>query len=307
MRHSSDPRAKVGRVLLAVLASMAPSAAGAEILVVSQNALHLGWASAHHAEKTEFVRRLATWSGSPLPRLTFLQEVMKGLHEAEIQPSGSEVYFGNLKGTSTYRERYATVIVDVPADHIDVICRIDTAPLVTSGIVLERAPDATLIRDTSSGSEKLIWFLNFHSVFGNGPAPRRAEAAEVGRIVAKLRASAPTGCPVTTGNVVVLGDWNLPGTDVAFTTLGSNAGFARLQVSPNLLTSVSEAGVRASAYDHFVWDDSLVQVRLMALPAQTLCSTTATVTAGVLNPANLLTFRQRCSDHLGVAATITVR
>lgn len=292
-------------------AAMLSSTASAEILVVSQNTLHLGSGSSsvpgYLAGKNEFIQRLATWPGSTLPHLTFLQEVMRTQDENDIRPVGGEVFFGNLKGSTTYRERYGMVLVDDAADHVEILCHVDTAGLVTAGTTLERAPDATLVSDASTGTPELIWFLNFHAIFGSGATPRRAEAAEVGRIVATLRGATPAGCPATSRNVVVMGDWNLPGTDRAFTDLARNAGFTRPQVSPNVLTSVSAAGARVSAYDHFVWDDSLVQVTPATLPAQPFCSTTATVASGLVTPASLLTFRRRCSDHLGIVAQVRVR
>ncbi|HEX6377025.1 MAG TPA: hypothetical protein VFZ91_15040 [Allosphingosinicella sp.] len=311
MNRWMHARAWSKRAVFLGAAAMLSSTASAEILVTSQNTLHLGSGSSsvpgYLAGKNEFIRRLAIWPGSTLPRLTFLQEVMRTQDEDDIKPVGGEVIFGNLKGSTSYRERYGLVLVDVPADHVAILCHVDTASLVTAGTTLERAPDATLVSDTSSGRPQLIWFLNFHAIFGSGTTPRRAEAAEVGRIVATLRGATPAGCPATSQNVVVMGDWNLPGTDRAFTDLARNAGFTRLQVSPNALTSVSATGARVSAYDHFVWDDSLVQVTLATLPVQPFCNTTATVASGVVNPANLLTFRRHCSDHLGIVAQVRVR
>jgi hypothetical protein len=290
---------------------MLSSAASAQILVASQNTLHLGSGSSsvtgYLAGKNEFIRDLTTWPGSTLPHLTFLQEVMRTQEEDDISPVGGEVFFGNLKGSTSYRERYGMVLVDDAADHVEILCQVDTAGLVSAGTSLERAPDATLVSDTSSGTAKLIWFLNFHAIFGSGATPRRAEAAEVGRVVAVLRGATPAGCPGTSQNVVVLGDWNLPATDRAFADLARNAGFTRPQTSPNVLTSVSAAGARVSAYDHFIWDDSLVQVTLATLPVQPFCSTTASVATGVVTPASLLTFRRHCSDHLGIVAQVRVR
>lgn len=300
------------RTLLLATAATFASAAPAEILVASQNTLHLGQDSravpGYIAAKNQFIQQLATWPGSTLPHLTFLQEVMSAASETAIQPPGGIVFFGALKGNTSYLERYGVIAVNDAGNHLTVLCRIDTAALVSAGFTMARPPDATLIRDSSvSATPQLIWFLNFHAIFGSGTAVRRAEAAEIGHIVARLRSGPPAGCAQTTQNVVVMGDWNLSGTDRAFTDLARNAGFVRPRVSPNVATSLNSAGRRASAYDHFVWDDSLVQVTLANLPSQPYCGTTASVTGGVIVPSSLLSFRRNCSDHLGVMALVRAR
>src|SRR5688500_17154322 len=101
MNHASPARAWLGRALFVSAAAMLTTAASAEILVTSQNTLHLGSGSSsvpgYKAGKNEFIQRLATWPGISLPKLTFLQEVMRTQLESAIEPSGGEVYFGNLK------------------------------------------------------------------------------------------------------------------------------------------------------------------------------------------------------------------
>jgi hypothetical protein len=302
------------RSLLLVAAGLLPAAAAADVLVVSQNALHLGQNS--HAvpnyipNKNAFIRSLAHWPGNGLPQLTFLQEVMSQANEAAIRPTGGTVHFGPLKGTTSYLERYGAVLVNDAGNHLTVICQIDTAPLIAAGVVIQRPPDATLIRDATGASPQLIWFLNFHATFGTGSAgmtARRAEIGEIGNIIARLRAAAPAGCPQTTDNAVVLGDWNLTATDAAFQTLAANAGFTRLGATPNVKTSLNAQGVTSSPYDHFIFDDARIQVTPAALPAQDICSTSATFAVGVLTPAAFHNFRRNCSDHIGIAAVVKVR
>lgn len=302
------------RTLLVATAALLPSSASADILVVSQNALHLGQNSSsvpnYIPNKNAWVRALADWPGNSLPQLTFLQEVMSQANQAAIRPTGGTVHFGPLKGTSSYLERYGAVLVNDAGNHLAVLCQIDTAPLITAGVVVQRPPDATLVRDASSASPQLVWFLNFHATFGTGSAglaTRRAEVAEVGNIIARLRAAAPATCPQTTNNAVVLGDWNLAATDAAFQTLATNAGFTRLGATPNVKTSLNSQGVRSSPYDHFIFDDARIQVSLAALPAQPVCGTSATFAVGILTPTSLQSFRRNCSDHLGIAAVVKVR
>lgn len=304
-------RAWIGRAVALAAAVGLPGAATADILVVSQNSLHLGQDSravpGYIPAKNAFVQALGRWPGNDLPQLTFLQEVMAQAREADIRPQGGTVIFGQLKGLSSYKERYGVILVNDEDGQVTILCHADTTALVTTGFRMERPPDAVLIRDSSGSNPQLMWLLNFHAVFGSNAGVRRAEAAEIGLIISRLRARAPAGCPATTPNIVAMGDWNLPATDRGFTNLGQNAGFSRAAVAPNGLTSLNSRGVRASAYDHFVWDDSLVQVTLANLPAQPLCGTQVGFVAGIMLPSNLLSFRQRCSDHLGIAAQIRVR
>jgi hypothetical protein len=309
-----QPRTRRFRFLLALAAASLPGAAAADVLVVSQNALHLGQdsraVSNYIPSKNLFVQSLARWPGNTLPQLTFLQEVMVQADQTAISPTGGTVHFGPLKGTTSYLERYANILVNDRGNHVTVLCHVDTARLIGAGASIQRPPDATLISDATGGSARLVWFLNFHATFGSGSAgmaSRRAEVAEIGNIVARLRAAAPAGCPRTTDNAVILGDWNLDSTDASFRTLAANAGFTRLGGTPNEKTSLNPQGVRTSHYDHFIFDDARVQVTLAALPAQALCGTSATFAAGILTPTSLLSFRRNCSDHLGIAAVVRVR
>ncbi|HEV2817007.1 MAG TPA: hypothetical protein VGW40_07285 [Allosphingosinicella sp.] len=302
------------RSLLLIAAGMLPASATADVLVVSQNALHLGQGSSsvpnYIPNKNAWVRALAAWPGNSLPQLTFLQEVMSQADAAAIRPAGGTVHFGPLKGTTSYLERYGAILVNDSGNHLGIVCQVDTASLITAGVVVQRPPDATLVRDATGGSPRLIWFLNFHATFGSGSsglASRRAEIAEIGNIIARLRAAAPAGCTQTSDNAVVLGDWNLTATDAAFQTLAANAGFTRLGATPNVKTSLNSQGVPSNPYDHFIFDDARIQVTLAALPAQGACSTSLTFAAGVLSPASSADFRRNCSDHLGIAAVVKVR
>lgn len=302
------------RRLLLLAAACLPSAASADILVVSQNALHLGQGSRavrnYIQNKNAFIQSLAHWPGSGLPQMTFLQEVMPQASQTAIQPAGGIVHFGQAKGNSTYLERYGNILVSDSANHVTILCHVDTAGLITAGVSIQRPPDATLVSDITDGTPRLIWFLNFHATFGAGRAgmtARRAEIAEIGNIITRLRAAPPAGCAQTTDNAIVLGDWNLTATDASFQILASNAGFGRLGATPNVKTSLNPHGVRSSPYDHFIFDDARLVVTLGTLPSQRFCSTSATVLAGVVTPGSLPSFRRNCSDHLGVAAVIRVR
>ncbi|MFL6863678.1 MAG: hypothetical protein ACJ8DZ_11830, partial [Allosphingosinicella sp.] len=160
----------------------------------------------------------------------------------------------------------------------------------------------------SGGSAKLVWFLDYHATFGKGgPAGRRAEIAELGNIVRKLTAAIPAGCPATARATVIVGDWNMDAGDASIQQLAANAGFAHLAFTPNVKTSLNAQGVLASRYDHFVYDDTLVQVTLATLPAQAACGTSLTIVSGVLTPASYPAFRKNCSDHVGIAAIVKVR
>ncbi|MBV9930612.1 MAG: hypothetical protein JO013_06685 [Alphaproteobacteria bacterium] len=298
--------------LVAAAAMLLPTAASADFLVVSQNALHLGQGSKgvknYVPKKNAFVRRLGRWPGNALPQVTFLQEVMKQAKEADVTPAGGAARFSALKGNSSYLERYGDLLVTDPPGRLAILCHVDTAALVSSGAKVQRPPEATLIADSSSGSAQRVWFLDYHATFGTGgPAARRDEIAEIGNIVRKLTGAVPTGCPETSPAAVIVGDWNMDASDESIARLAANAGFARLAFTPNVKTSLNAKGKLTSPYDHFVWDDARVQVTLAALPAQTACGTRIAVVAGVLKPTSSPAFRKNCSDHVGIAAVVKVR
>ncbi|MEA3000363.1 MAG: hypothetical protein QOH04_2920 [Sphingomonadales bacterium] len=301
----------LSRAPLFAAAVLFPTAASADFLVVSQNALHLGQNSNgvpnYIVNKNAFIRGLAHWPGNTLAQMTFLQEVMTQADQAAVTPAGGSVHFSALKGNTTYLERYADLLVNDAGGRLAILCHVDTAGLTSPGAV-QRAPEATLISDSSSGTAQLVWFLDYHATFGTGgPAARRGEIAEIGNIVKRLTAAIPAGCPATTPAAVVVGDWNMNATDASFAQLAANAGFARPAFTPNVKTSLNAQGATASPYDHFIWDDARVQVTLAALPTQTICSTKASFVAGILSPTSGRDFRRNCSDHLGIAAIVKVR
>jgi hypothetical protein len=297
---------------LFAIAILLPSPASADFLVVSQNALHLGQGShgsaTYIADKNVFIRGLGHWPGNAVPQVTFLQEVMVQSTEPDVAPPGGVARVSALKGNSSYVERYGDLFLNDAGGHAAILCHADTAGLVSTGAVVQRPPEATLISDNSSGSAKLVWFLDYHATFGKGgPAGRRAEIAELGNIVRKLTAAIPAGCPATARAAVIVGDWNMDAGDVSIQQLAANAGFAHLAFTPNVKTSLNAQGVLASRYDHFVYDDTLVQVTLATLPAQAACGTSLTIVSGVLTPASYPAFRKNCSDHVGIAAVVKVR
>lgn len=297
-------------LLAAVL--LVPTAASADFLVVSQNALHLGQGSrgkpTYVADKNAFVRSLGHWQGSTLPQVTFLQEVMPQANEADVTPAGGTARFSDLKGNTTYVEKYGALFVGDAGGQVTILCHADTAALISPGVTVQRPPEATLISDASGGSAKLVWFLDYHATFGTGgPAARRGEIAEIGNIVKKLTAAVPAGCTKTAEAAIVVGDWNMDASDRSITALAANAGFAKPAFTPNVKTSLNATGAVTSPYDHFVWDDAKVQVTLAALPPQPACGTKIAVVAGVLKPDSYPSFRRNCSDHVGIAAVVKVR
>jgi len=258
--------------------------------------------------KYAFVRGLGHWPGNDLPQLTFLQEVMIQAKEAEVTPAGGEARFSELKGNTSYVEKYGALFVNDAGGHLAIVCHADTAKLISPGATVQRPPEATLISDTSSGSPKLVWFLDYHATFGKGgPKARRGEIAEIGNIVKRLTGAVPDGCPSTSPNAVVVGDWNMDASDASIATLAANAGFAKPAFTPNVKTSLNASGKTTSPYDHFVWDDAKVQVTLAALPTQPACGTKIAVVQGVLKPDSYPSFRKNCSDHVGIAAIVKVR
>src|SRR4051812_35124264 len=113
------------RAPLFAAAILLPTAASADFLVVSQNALHLGQGSkgspTYIADKNAFIRSLAHWSGNTLPQMTFLQEVMIQANEVDVKPAGGVARFSARKGNTSYLEKYADLFVNDAGGHLAVL------------------------------------------------------------------------------------------------------------------------------------------------------------------------------------------
>ncbi len=136
-----------------------------------------------------------------------------------------------------------------------------------------------------NGDSCFVWIGDFHAMFGKTVAGRRNEATAMRAVYQLLTGFA-------TGAVIIVGDWNLEGTDAAFDWTRAPLSVANLQ--PDVQTSISRQGVNvnwSSRYDHAVY----------GFPPGVQAGGIGTYYAG-----NLVTWRNQVSDHAGIRLTFQV-
>ena len=196
---------------------------------------------------------------------------MKSADLAEVTPGKYKFINTDLKGKSSYKERYAFIydaaVTVVGGDVEDYPDDDDDFARPPAGILCETADDT------------LIWFVDFHAIWGKSVSQRRKEAiamADVYKYYQKLKVSGQK-----TDKVVMAGDWNLAATDSAFQDLKD----LNNDVTPNMDTSLTKSGAPSQPYDHFVATKKKLQA----------CALTALPTGKTTK-----WWRDNVSDHRGV-------
>ncbi len=273
------PRTAAGLLFMLLLALTAarPAAADENTLTVSsQNTLHLS-DSQRGKEKRKWVKaQNANYD------VNLLQEVMKSAKLNDVKPGSYVFQDTGLKGLSSYKERYAIFYKSVLTAENGGTKMVDLDK--TTAKKFARPPSGTLIND---GEGNLIWFIDFHAIFGKSIQLRRAEATAMATAYTAFKDTDTWG---ECDGVVIGGDWNLPATDTGFKKLKAiNQG--HMDIVPDIKTSLTKAGALSEKYDHFVVDDELIDI--------TDCDYTP------LNGKSRSWFRKNVSDHLGITCTIT--
>jgi endonuclease/exonuclease/phosphatase family metal-dependent hydrolase len=264
---------------LVVLLCGLSNPAWADFCMLTQNGLRLG----HGQEEQLHTKRegfRALFDGYDV---VALQEIMAPGEPALLAPHGytatvSTARGSTARGSTGYREHYAWLTRD---SAIQVLA---SADYPDAAGVFARPPFGIAVEDRDKGR---FWLVNVHIVFGKqGRAPRRKEVAAMADVHAWFSTTPlPDGTYI--GQVVVVGDWNLPTTDEAFAAL-SRTG---LHAAPNVKSTLNARGIFTSAYDHFLWDRSRLGVDFAEEPRD----------LGGLPPE---TFRENLSDHAGLAGYV---
>lgn len=270
---------------LSALLSTWPHGASADTLTItSQNCLHLGWAAS--ANKTTALTAAFAHSD-----IVLLQEVMAQANVATVAgPPGTFKILpaaqapwpaGTLKGSSSYKEAYVflvesslpvTPVLNYPDPNND----FSRAP---SGILVKTGADPT-------------WFVNYHAVFGKSKRTRQAEVARMADVYVWYQNAVVSG--QTYPRVVIGGDWNLPVEDAAFDPLA--AAGSDMYFDPQTPTSLKSNGGLSSPYDHFVWDEGLLDM-----------GDCEVVDPTTINPTYTTKYwRDWVSDHLGIACDLVI-
>ena len=277
--------------LAALLMIIAHQSASAQFTLLSQNTLHLGWGKdPYQATKNTYL--FNTVIGNPANfDVVILQEVMRQADLATLAnsflPGTYQVVQTDPLGPGSYKETYG-FLVRVAAQGA-VCCNITQTPTAQNyhtytGAGFSRPPSGVLVE---AGNVR-TWVINYHAMFGQVGA-RRTEVSRVSAAILEFQGLNMGNPAQTYTRYVVGGDWNFPADDQAFTNI-SNALGGNLSIQPTGLTSLKPAGVGlSSAYDHFLWNTTLVT-----------CNNPAVMP----DNGSLPTFRLTFSDHLGVRINV---
>jgi hypothetical protein len=233
-----------------VALALVASANAADLTVASLNSLHLGWGAFPATQnKCEQIKGLMSKAD-----LLFLQEAMSSSLPCTELGSDVASTCSAVKGDSTYREAYCFVYKTSKITPI----AFQDAPAAS----FSRPPYAMLARVSVGTSNHYAWFADIHSIFGNSPKLRQAEANAAGSFFNSLATTTHEAVeiPLQGFAVVIGGDWNLGVTNKKYVY---QPGFtwADPQASPALApsacprndaTSLTAKGDPASPYDHLI-------------------------------------------------------
>ncbi len=278
-------RPRVGLALAACLLALAPAASAPaqerrvqdenSLLIASQNTLHLSDSQKGKVKRSTFKTQFDKYD------LTLLQEVMKSADLKTVTPGSYLVQDTGLKGASSYKERYAIIYSSVLTAKNPGKYMVDYTGKGAKKFA--RTPSGTLIEDDEG---ELIWFVDFHAIFGKSVELRRTEAKMMADVYEWFDEKTTWG---STNKTILAGDWNLPAGDKGFAALKKiNSG--SMQILPNVKSSLTRAGAPSEPYDHFVTDGDNVDLRncrLIDLPSGMTAQK----------------FRTQVSDHRGIRCT----
>lgn len=218
------------------------SAAPQDISIASFNTLHLGWGSDKNFEIIASI--LSRFD------LVALQEVMKEeavatlVSQLESIPSSSggsslqwDYIVSDKLGTTKYKESYAF------------IWKSDRISLIPNSAFVHSDENDEFIREPYVASFKAgnidFMLISAHFVFGDKLKERQDEARAMAEVYSKLQQA-----DSHENDLILLGDFNLPPTDVGWQDLKDLTGIAWV-LNPPSLTTVGKTGM-SSLYDN-IW------------------------------------------------------
>lgn len=291
--------------------------ARADFVLLSQNALHLGYNSKSVANYVTNKVGYLKANIIPVADITLFQEVMKQTDPSDFKwnalpttyefwpQTATQNFWPNLKGLNRYKEAYMTV---AKTNKIDILCygSLDNTVMQNygKGVKLIRPPDVMLIR--SKGSANITWILNYHAIFGKNKQQRLDEAEGIEAYIRTYLtqtapAATPFGCAtalnVASNRVVIGGDWNLSQSEV---TLKFPTTHYNVYIDDNTKTSLTSDGTKSSNYDHFVATTTVTLSSPVVFAPQS--SVFPACPAG--KTGLYCGFRVYVSDHLGIKINV---
>ena len=284
---------KMLRLALVILlsASIPTPVFAIDFIIYSQNLLRFG-----HGDKTANKCKELNIQMAVVD-ITFLQEVMTEVMDADstgvppcsILPGSVGWVSMGPYGKSTYKEYYLTLYRTTPRNGGPTVAYANDAMQATPASDYMRPPVALLFNITPSGSSiaKQVLIGNFHAVWGNTVAGRRAEVENVAKFYSSLKTATfgNTPPPDKGHNIIIGGDWNMSATDAGFDSLRA----AGAVIEPNELSSLNRAGALSQPYDHFVHTPSMTLSNAQVYPA-----------------TGWVAWRNNVSDHLGITAEVSL-
>jgi hypothetical protein len=278
--------AGAGRLWLAcaiagVLAASGP--AQAQVSILSQNALHLGWGQNKTAKYTFFQGLFAQYD------IILLQELMPKYATVTgdpVKPAGYNWHVSNSLGPSGYLELYGFLVKSTLT-----VDNTKAGTVVTYPYAGFSRPPTGILVQTGKTNAEWTWFVNYHAVFGRHVSLRQAEVKNMAAVY-QYFAGVQDSQGNTHDRIIMCGDWNLPTDDTAYKALAvlTNDGV------PKAATSLTPQGQASSAYDHCFWNETAIGT----IPTPQICSPVVSSNSCTGGTAPFSDFRKNISDHLGI-------
>jgi hypothetical protein len=275
-----ERRAAIRTLTLAIVAAAVslPGDTVATLNIASQNALHLSDSERSKIKRETIKAQSATFD------VYLIQETMTKITMSNVTPGTHAYQWTEPKGATSYKERYVVIYNKL----LTPINGTTNQTMVNYGGAkkLSRPPSGTMLKDTNGS---LLWFVDFHAVFGKSVQLRRDEARDMAAVYTWFQQH--TIGVESTDKVVLAGDWNLGATDQGFTAIKAlNSG--NMQIVPDVKTSLNRAGDLSEPYDHFVADKTKITF--------SQCKTIPPPSG-----KNQVWWRNNVSDHLGIQCVAT--
>jgi hypothetical protein len=267
--------------IAAVLA--ATVTAKAQVSILSQNALHLGWGQNKTAKYAFFKGLFAQYD------IILIQEMMPKYATVTgdpVKPTGYNWQVSGSLGPSGYLEQYGFLLKSTLT-----VDNTKAGTVVTYPYAGFSRPPTGILVQTGKTNTEWTWFVNYHAVFGRHVSLRQAEVKAMAAVYDYF-----TKVADSQGNfhnrIIICGDWNLPTDDTAYKALAALANDG----VPKAATSLTPQGQASSAYDHCFWNETAIGT----IPTPQICSPVVSSNSCTGGTAPFADFRKNISDHLGI-------
>lgn len=297
--------------VLLLFAILFSSKCFSDITILSFNTLHLGYGNSNAPNYLQDKYNKIKSEIKPSIDLALFQEVMPNFNPSNIAIPGRTWYpaqlkNNNYKGLGSYREAY---LISVLPDkkRFEVVCHVSlTNTDIGLNANLARPPDMVLLKY----SDKAIWIINFHAIWGKRVGGRQNELqslldfADSKLIVRPINPSKiDSSCNKPNLNmnmketiVVIAGDFNLSPKQIdQIIEMRKNSKWFLVQ---RKLSTINPTGLTANSYDHFV----IHGINSANTKSEVIFKNCS---PDIQKPL-CKTYLDTVSDHIGVTLTLTI-